>query len=141
PALDYLIGKLRSFGARIEELSPDRVIAVFGFEPVEDAPRRAAHAALAMLKAFERREASPPQQLTARIAIHVSRCLIAESGGVAGAWMPRIAARPGALSMHCSRPPSPAPSWSTRAAPGSWHGASSCNLRQRWPAEPRRSIA
>jgi len=84
PALEHLIGKLRSFGGRIEELSPDRIIAVFGFEPVEDAPRRAAHAALAMLKAFERREGSSPQELTARIALHVSRCLIAESGGVAG---------------------------------------------------------
>jgi transcriptional regulator with AAA-type ATPase domain/predicted ATPase len=84
PALEHLIGKLKSFGARIEELATDRLIAVFGFEPVEDAPRRAAHVALAMLKAFERREGTVHQPLTVRFAIHVVRALIAESGGVAG---------------------------------------------------------
>jgi transcriptional regulator of acetoin/glycerol metabolism len=84
PALEHLIGKLKSFGARIEELAPDRIVAVFGFEPVEDAPRRAAHTALAMLKALERREGSSTPQLTARFAIHVSRCLIAQSGDVVG---------------------------------------------------------
>src|SRR5262245_46356170 len=84
PALEHLVGKLKSFGARIEELTPDRIVAVFGFEPVEDAPRRAAHTALAMLKAFERREGSSTLQLTARFAIHVGRCLIAQSGDVVG---------------------------------------------------------
>jgi transcriptional regulator with AAA-type ATPase domain/predicted ATPase len=83
-ALEQLVGKLRSFGARVEELAPDRIVAVFGFEPVEDAPRRAAHAALAMLKALERLEGSSIQQLTGRFALHVSRCLIAQSGDVAG---------------------------------------------------------
>ena len=53
PALGQLIAKLRIFGARVEEISPNRVVAVFGFDPVEDGPRRAAHAALAMLKALE----------------------------------------------------------------------------------------
>ena len=83
PALERLVGKLRSFGARIEELAPDRIVAVFGFEPVEDAPRRAAHATLAMVKALERLEGSF-NQLTGRFAIHVCRCLIAQSGDVVG---------------------------------------------------------
>src|SRR5262249_33002608 len=84
PAMEHLIGKLRSFGARIEELTPDRIVAVFGFEPIEDAPRLAAHAALAMLKALERLEDSSNQQLTGRFAIHVCRCLIAQSDDVVG---------------------------------------------------------
>ena len=84
PALERLVGKLRSFGARIEELAPDRIVAVFGFEPVEDAPRRAAHATLAMLKALERLEGSFTQHLSGRFAIHVCRCLIAHSGDVVG---------------------------------------------------------
>jgi transcriptional regulator with AAA-type ATPase domain/tetratricopeptide (TPR) repeat protein len=84
PALDRLVGKLRSFGARIEELAPDRIIAVFGFEPVEDAPRRAAHAALAMLKALERMEGGSTLQLRGRFAMRVGRCLIAQSGDVVG---------------------------------------------------------
>jgi transcriptional regulator with AAA-type ATPase domain/predicted ATPase len=84
PALDRLIEKLRSFGAHIEELAPDRVVAVFGFEPAEDAPRRAAHATLAMQKALERLVAGSIQPLSARFAIRVSRCLIAQSGPVVG---------------------------------------------------------
>jgi transcriptional regulator with AAA-type ATPase domain/tetratricopeptide (TPR) repeat protein len=84
PALERLIGKLRSFDARIEEVTPDRIVAVFGFEPVEDAPRRAAHAALAMLKALERLQGSSTLQLTGRFAMRVCRCLIAQSGDVVG---------------------------------------------------------
>jgi transcriptional regulator with AAA-type ATPase domain/tetratricopeptide (TPR) repeat protein len=83
-ALEHLIGKLRSFGARIEEVAPDRIVAVFGFEPAEDAPRRAALAALAMLKALERLGSSSIHQLTGRFAIHVCRCLIAQSGDLGG---------------------------------------------------------
>jgi hypothetical protein len=84
PALGQLIAKLRSFGARVEEVTPSRVVAVFGFEPVEDGPRRAAHAALTMLKALERMEGSAVPPLTGRFGIHVCRCLIAHSGDVAG---------------------------------------------------------
>ncbi|HYB71517.1 MAG TPA: sigma-54 dependent transcriptional regulator, partial [Candidatus Bathyarchaeia archaeon] len=40
-ALDVLLDKLQSFGARIDELSPTSVGAIFGLEPVEDAQRRA----------------------------------------------------------------------------------------------------
>jgi transcriptional regulator with AAA-type ATPase domain/tetratricopeptide (TPR) repeat protein len=83
-ALEHLVGKLRSFGARVEDLAPDRIVAVFGFEPIEDAPRRAALAALAMLKTLERLEGSSFQQLTGRFALHVCRGLIAQSGDVAG---------------------------------------------------------
>ena len=84
PALGQLIAKLRSFGARVEEVTPSRVVAVFGFEPVEDGPRRAAHAALTMLKALERMEGSAVPPLTGRFVIHVCRCLIAHAGDVAG---------------------------------------------------------
>jgi tetratricopeptide (TPR) repeat protein len=83
-ALGQLIAKLRTFGARIEEVTPNRIVAVFGFEPTEDGPRRAAHAALAMLKALDRMEGGPGPPLTGRFAIHVCRCLIAQAGDVAG---------------------------------------------------------
>jgi len=84
PALERFIEKLRGFGAHIEELAPDRVVAVFGFEPIEDAPRRAAHAALAMRKALERLDAGSIQPVSARFGIRVCRCLIAQSGPVVG---------------------------------------------------------
>ncbi len=84
PLLGHLVGKLRSFGARVEELTPDRLVAAFGFDPVEDAPTRAAHAALAMLKELERPDGGSMSHVTGRFAIHVRRCLVAQSGDVAG---------------------------------------------------------
>ncbi len=46
--LDDSGDKVRSFGGQIEELGADSLLAVFGLEPDEDAPRRATYAALAM---------------------------------------------------------------------------------------------
>jgi len=43
PLLEVLIDKVRSFGGRVEELTPTGLVAAFGLDPVEDAPRRAAH--------------------------------------------------------------------------------------------------
>ena len=45
PTLQELIQKLASFGARIEELTPVGLVAMFGLEPMENATGRAAHAA------------------------------------------------------------------------------------------------
>src|SRR5262249_30680109 len=75
-----LIGKLRSFGAHVEELTPVGMVALFGLQPMEDPASRAAHAALAMLKALEREEA---HSVGARFAIHSGRCLIAQGTDVA----------------------------------------------------------
>ncbi len=47
-ALEVLVEKVESFGGRVEELGPLGVVGVFGLEPIEDAPRRAAHAAVAI---------------------------------------------------------------------------------------------
>ena len=47
-ALEAIVEKIESFGGRVEEMSHEGLLAVFGLEPVEDAPRRAAHAALAI---------------------------------------------------------------------------------------------
>jgi DNA-binding NtrC family response regulator/tetratricopeptide (TPR) repeat protein len=52
-ALDALVDKADLFGGRVDELAPSGVWAVFGVDPVEDAPRRAANAALAMRRAAE----------------------------------------------------------------------------------------
>src|SRR6266542_2914098 len=50
-ALEVVGEKVRSFGGRLEESSPTGVIAVFGLEPVDNAPSHAALAALAIQKA------------------------------------------------------------------------------------------
>src|SRR5262249_15613888 len=52
--LEPIIDKARSFGGRIDEVSARGIGVVFGLEPTEDAPLRAAHASLAMQKAAER---------------------------------------------------------------------------------------
>jgi transcriptional regulator with AAA-type ATPase domain/tetratricopeptide (TPR) repeat protein len=72
-----LIWKLRSFGARVEELTPVGMVALFGLEPMEDATSRAAHAALTMRRTLEREHGEPATVVRARFAIHASRCLIA----------------------------------------------------------------
>jgi transcriptional regulator with AAA-type ATPase domain/tetratricopeptide (TPR) repeat protein len=84
PALQDLITKARSFGARIEELTPDRVVAAFGFDPIEDGPRRASHSAVAMLKALERTEDRSTPRLAGRFAIHTGQYLIAQVSDVTG---------------------------------------------------------
>ena len=84
PALQDLITKARSFGARIEELTPDRVVAAFGFDPIEDGPRRASNSAAAMLKALERTEEGSAPLLTGRFAIHTGQYLIARVSDVTG---------------------------------------------------------
>jgi DNA-binding NtrC family response regulator/tetratricopeptide (TPR) repeat protein len=84
PVLEELIAKVQSFSARVEEVTPLGLVAVFGFEPMEDAPSRATHAALAMLKAVERARRDAASGLHARLAIHAGARLIAHGGDVTG---------------------------------------------------------
>ncbi|HUP38456.1 MAG TPA: sigma 54-interacting transcriptional regulator [Candidatus Limnocylindria bacterium] len=79
-ALEALIEKVRSFGGQVEALGQRALEAAFGVEPIEDAPRRAAHAAMAMRRAVERirGDSSPP--LAARIAIHAAQAMVAQAG-------------------------------------------------------------
>jgi len=70
-ALETLIEKIRSLGGRVEELSPTSVGAAFGLDLPEDAPRRAAHAAMAMRKALERAGVTGTDRFPLKIGIHV----------------------------------------------------------------------
>src|SRR5262249_56359421 len=51
---EVLVEKVQSFGGRVEELSPTGILAAFVLLPLEDAPRHAALAAIAIQKAPER---------------------------------------------------------------------------------------
>ncbi len=79
-ALQVLIEKVQSFGGRIEEAGPKGMLAVFGLEPVEDAPNRAALAAMAIQKAAERArgEGEAP---AVRIGIHTGRFMVGHVNG------------------------------------------------------------
>src|SRR5262249_47295525 len=53
-ALEAVITKVHTFGGRVEEVTPTGLVAAFGLDPSEDAPRRAAHTAMAIQKGAER---------------------------------------------------------------------------------------
>ena len=77
--LEVLAEKAESFGGRVEGLGPLSVVAAFGLEPVEDAPRRAAHAAIAMQKAAERARWTTAEPVGLTIAIHASPGLVGQT--------------------------------------------------------------
>jgi DNA-binding NtrC family response regulator/tetratricopeptide (TPR) repeat protein len=81
-ALDTLIEKVQSFGGRVEALSPRGLEASFGAEPIEDAPRRAAHAGMAIQRAMDKSRGTIPGPLPPRIAIHAAQAMVAHVGSL-----------------------------------------------------------
>ena len=79
-ALDAAIGKVRSFGGQLEELMPTGLVATFGFEAVEDGPRRAALAAFAIQRGAARTEGAADHVPSFAIGLHVAPMLIARVG-------------------------------------------------------------
>src|SRR5581483_10229031 len=79
-AVEILVDKLQAFGGRAEELSPTGVVGVFGLEPIEDAPLRAALAATAIHTAAQRAGVEG-EALGVRSAIAVRRLLVGASRG------------------------------------------------------------
>ncbi len=80
-ALEVLVEKTRSFGGRVEELSRTGVVAAFGVEPVEDAPRRAAHAAMAIQKITERARRINPERAAVAVSMHTGEFPVGQVGG------------------------------------------------------------
>jgi DNA-binding NtrC family response regulator/tetratricopeptide (TPR) repeat protein len=81
--LEALVEKIESFGGRVEELAPTGIVAAFGLEPVEDAPARAAHAAMAMQKVAERTRRGAAERGALRLGIHAGWFLIGQAAGAA----------------------------------------------------------
>jgi len=79
--LDTLTEKIRSFGGHIDELSQKGLRAVFGLDPAEDTPQRAAKAALTIEKALERMHAEEGSPFTVKLAIHTGRFLVTQVQG------------------------------------------------------------
>jgi len=82
-ALEPFVEKIESFGGQVEEMSPAELVAVFGLEPIEDAPRRAAHAALAMQRVAERFRSRSAESPRLYIGLHVAEVLVAWVGSAA----------------------------------------------------------
>src|SRR5882724_8749839 len=81
--LETLVEKVQNFGGQVEEVRPTGLLAVFGLEPVEDAPRRAAHAALAIQKFAVQAPRGSPEFLDVRVGLHASEVLVARVGSAA----------------------------------------------------------
>jgi transcriptional regulator with AAA-type ATPase domain/tetratricopeptide (TPR) repeat protein len=64
--------KIEDFGGSVIEESPTHVVAAFGFQPVDDAPGRAAYTATALHRAVERALADG-QDIRLKLAIDVRR--------------------------------------------------------------------
>jgi tetratricopeptide (TPR) repeat protein len=71
-ALDAAADKIRSFGGLIEESTSDAVVAIFGLEPGEEAPRRAAHAAIAVQKLAARARRGDSRLPDVTAALHTA---------------------------------------------------------------------
>jgi tetratricopeptide (TPR) repeat protein len=85
-ALGLLLDKVESFGGRLAALGHTALHASFGLEPTaatEDAPSRAAHAAMAMQRAVEAARASAPQRPALRVVLHTGSVLVARVGDTA----------------------------------------------------------
>jgi tetratricopeptide (TPR) repeat protein len=79
-ALEVVIDKVVSFGGRVEALSRSGVSASFGLDAIEDAPRRGAHAAMAIRKAAERSRRGAGEGFGIRMGLHVEQVLVGQSG-------------------------------------------------------------
>ena len=84
PLLANVIQKFESFGGRVEELHPLGFTALFGAEPMEDAPGRAALAAHAAQRLVEDAPSLDRGHVTLTVALHVAESLIARGGPVPG---------------------------------------------------------
>jgi transcriptional regulator with AAA-type ATPase domain/tetratricopeptide (TPR) repeat protein len=79
-ALEGVIATVHSFGGRVEEVRQGGLTAAFGLDPCEDAPRRAAHAALAMQRNAQRARAGGDEMPGVTIGLHVAPLLIGHVG-------------------------------------------------------------
>jgi transcriptional regulator with AAA-type ATPase domain/tetratricopeptide (TPR) repeat protein len=77
-ALDATADKLESFGRHVEERSASGLLAAFGLTPEEDAPRRAAHAALAVQRLASRARMDIARRPDAAIALHTGSLLLSQ---------------------------------------------------------------
>ena len=79
--LESVIDKLRGFGGRVEEVSPQGIVMVFGLERGGEAATQAALAALAIRQAAARAARIDPQTIRGKAAIHAGRFLVGQVGG------------------------------------------------------------
>src|SRR5499433_3784191 len=80
-ALELLLDKVRSFGGTIEGRGPTGIAAAFGLDPTEDAPSRAAHAAMAVVNAVRRGRQDAGTGPAIKVGVHTSSILVGRGAG------------------------------------------------------------
>jgi transcriptional regulator with AAA-type ATPase domain/tetratricopeptide (TPR) repeat protein len=80
-ALELVLDKVRSFGGTIEGRGPTGIAAAFGLDPTEDAPSRAAHAAMAVVNAVTRARQDTGKGPAIKVAVHTSPMLVGRGQG------------------------------------------------------------
>jgi two-component system response regulator AtoC len=80
--LEESTAKVRNFGGRIERSGPAELLAAFGLEPDEDAPRRAAYAALAVRTLAARARTNAMDVPAIALALHVEQLPVIREGDV-----------------------------------------------------------
>jgi hypothetical protein len=82
-ALEASAAKATAFGGHIDELGTDRLRVAFGLEPDEEAPRRAAYAALAVRRLALGADGRDVELPVAKLALHTEAVGVSHgSGGV-----------------------------------------------------------
>ena len=79
--LEDLVTKVASFGGALEGVGPIGLVAVFGLDAAGDAAERAAHAAMAILKAVDRAHREQQADVSARVGLHLSTVLVSVVAG------------------------------------------------------------
>jgi DNA-binding NtrC family response regulator/tetratricopeptide (TPR) repeat protein len=82
-ALETFVEKARAFGGRVEGIGPIGFVAAFGLDAAGDAADRAAHAAMAILKAAERARREDGSDIAVRMGVHAAMALLGLGGGAA----------------------------------------------------------
>jgi transcriptional regulator with AAA-type ATPase domain len=84
PLLEELIEKARSFGGRLDGLHPLGFTALYGIEPMEAAPARAALAAQAILNAAAGYRGLDGERAAVACGLHAAESLIARGAPIVG---------------------------------------------------------
>ena len=80
-ALETFLDKVRAFGGHVEGIGPIGIVAAFGLDAAGDAADRAAHTAMAIVKAAERVRREEAGDIGVRMGVHVAPTLVGLGAG------------------------------------------------------------
>jgi transcriptional regulator with AAA-type ATPase domain/tetratricopeptide (TPR) repeat protein len=79
--LEVILDKARTFGGTLEGIGPIGFVAAFGLATGGEAADRAAHAAMAIVKAVERLRREEGGELGVKVGVHAGASLVSTTGG------------------------------------------------------------